>query len=176
MSHLQGPRHLLTTRVDRHPPRTRAFSHLRYTWRISGTTSFHVSGAPEDTLGSCLRYNQGLPGSTFTFQHILYWKPVVSRTCAFSHLNLFLGVSRDHHAFILIFGTPEEIPEPRLFTSFNPLRDSRAHSFSFSEPVLVDLLRSPEIDSQPIWPICRTGPLGYTSWRDRFLRIASWAP
>jgi hypothetical protein len=48
------------------------------------------------------------------------------------------------------------------------------------EPVFVDLLRRPGIDSQPGGPvrnpICRTGPPGYIGWRYRFLGIESWAP
>jgi hypothetical protein len=48
------------------------------------------------------------------------------------------------------------------------------------EPVFVDLLRRPGIDSQPGGPvrnpICRTGPPGYIGWRNRFLGIDSWAP
>jgi hypothetical protein len=50
----------------------------------------------------------------------------------------------------------------------------------WTEPVFVDLLRRPGIDSQPGGPvrnpICRTGPPGYTGWRNRFLGIDSWAP
>ncbi len=49
-----------------------------------------------------------------------------------------------------------------------------------TEPVFVDLLRRPVIDSQPGGPvrnpICRTGPPGYIGWRNRFLGIDSWAP
>ncbi len=49
-----------------------------------------------------------------------------------------------------------------------------------AEPVFVDLLRGPGIDSQPGGPvrnpICRTGPPGYIGWRNRFLGIDSWAP
>ncbi len=49
-----------------------------------------------------------------------------------------------------------------------------------TEPVFVDLLRRPGIDSQPVGPvrnlICRTGPPGYIGWRNRFLGIDSWAP
>jgi hypothetical protein len=49
-----------------------------------------------------------------------------------------------------------------------------------TEPVFVDLLRGPGIDSQPGGPvrnpICRTGPPGYTGWRNRFLGIDAWAP
>ncbi len=48
------------------------------------------------------------------------------------------------------------------------------------QPVFVDLLRSPRIDSQPGGPvrnpICRTGPPGYIGWRNRFFGIDSWAP
>ncbi len=48
------------------------------------------------------------------------------------------------------------------------------------EPVFVDLLRRPGIDSQPGGPvrnpICRTGPPGYIGWQNRFLGIDSWAP
>jgi hypothetical protein len=48
------------------------------------------------------------------------------------------------------------------------------------EPVFVDLLMRPGIDSQPGGqvrnPICRTGPPGYIGWRNRFLGIDSWAP
>jgi len=48
------------------------------------------------------------------------------------------------------------------------------------ESVFVDLFRRPGIDSQPGGPvrnpICRTGPPGYIGWRNRFLRIDSWAP
>jgi hypothetical protein len=48
------------------------------------------------------------------------------------------------------------------------------------EPVFVDLLWRPGIDSQPGGPvqnpICRTGPPGYIGWRNRFLGIDSWAP
>ncbi len=48
-----------------------------------------------------------------------------------------------------------------------------------TEPVFVDLLRRPGIDSQPGGPvrnpICRTGPPGYIGWRNRFLGIDSWA-
>jgi hypothetical protein len=44
-----------------------------------------------------------------------------------------------------------------------------------AEPVFVDLLRRPGIDSQPGGPvrnpICRTGPPGYIGWRNRFLGI-----
>jgi hypothetical protein len=45
------------------------------------------------------------------------------------------------------------------------------------EPVFVNLLRSPGIDSQPSWPVrrpylaYRTGPPGYIGWRIRFLGI-----
>ena len=49
-----------------------------------------------------------------------------------------------------------------------------------TEPVFVDLLRRPGIDSQPGGPvrnpICRTGPPGYICWRNRFLGIDFWAP
>jgi hypothetical protein len=49
-----------------------------------------------------------------------------------------------------------------------------------AEPVFVDLLRGPGIDSQPGGPvrnpICRTGPPGYIGWRNRFLGIDAWAP
>jgi hypothetical protein len=49
-----------------------------------------------------------------------------------------------------------------------------------SEPVFVDLLRGPGIDSQPGGPvrnpICRTGPPGYIGCRNRFLGIDAWAP
>jgi hypothetical protein len=48
------------------------------------------------------------------------------------------------------------------------------------EPVFVDLLRGPGIDSQPGGPvrnpICRTGPPCYIGWRNRFLGIDAWAP
>ncbi len=48
------------------------------------------------------------------------------------------------------------------------------------EPVFVDLLRRPGIDSLPGGPvrnpICRTGPPGYIGWRNRFLGIDAWAP
>jgi hypothetical protein len=48
------------------------------------------------------------------------------------------------------------------------------------EPVFVDLLWRPGIDSQPGGPvrnpICRTGPPGYIGWRNRFLGIDFWAP
>ncbi len=43
------------------------------------------------------------------------------------------------------------------------------------EPVFVDLLRSPRIDSHRVGPVqynnpfCRTGPPGYIGWRNRFL-------
>ncbi len=51
---------------------------------------------------------------------------------------------------------------------------------SRTEPVFVDLLRGPGIDSQPGGPvrnpICRTGPPGYIGWRNRFLGIDAWAP
>jgi hypothetical protein len=50
----------------------------------------------------------------------------------------------------------------------------------YTEPVFVDLLWRPGIDSQPGGPvrnpICRTGPPGYIGWRNRFLGIDSWAP
>jgi hypothetical protein len=50
----------------------------------------------------------------------------------------------------------------------------------FAEPVFLKLLRSPGIDFQPGGPVrqpyCRTGPLGYIGWRNRFLGINSWAP
>jgi hypothetical protein len=46
------------------------------------------------------------------------------------------------------------------------------------EPVFVDLLRSPGIDSSMAGlydnPICRTCPPGYIGWRNRFLGIDSW--
>jgi hypothetical protein len=49
-----------------------------------------------------------------------------------------------------------------------------------AEPVFVDLLRGPGIDSQPGGPVrnpfCRTGPPGYIGWRNRFLGIDAWAP
>ncbi len=49
-----------------------------------------------------------------------------------------------------------------------------------TEPVFVDLLWRPGIDSQPGGPvrnpICRTGLPGYIGWRNRFLGIDSWAP
>jgi hypothetical protein len=51
-----------------------------------------------------------------------------------------------------------------------------------AEPVFVNLLRSPRIDSQPgrlvRQPnlICRTGPPSYISRRNRFLGIDSWVP
>jgi hypothetical protein len=50
-----------------------------------------------------------------------------------------------------------------------------------TEPVFVDRLRSPGIDSQPGGPVhenpfCRTGPTGYIGWRLRFLGIGSLAP
>jgi hypothetical protein len=52
--------------------------------------------------------------------------------------------------------------------------------FISTEPVFVDLLRGPGIDSQPGGPvrnpICRTGPPGYIGWRNRFLGIDAWAP
>jgi hypothetical protein len=45
---------------------------------------------------------------------------------------------------------------------------------SYTEPVFVDLLRRPGIDSQPGGPVrnpsCRTGPPGYIGWRNRFPR------
>jgi hypothetical protein len=48
------------------------------------------------------------------------------------------------------------------------------------EPVFVDLLRRPGIDSEPGGPVrnpaCRTGPPGYIGGRNRFLGIDSWAP
>jgi hypothetical protein len=51
---------------------------------------------------------------------------------------------------------------------------------AISEPVFVDLVRRPGIDSQaggPVQnPICRTGPPGYIGWRNRFLGIDFWAP
>jgi hypothetical protein len=53
------------------------------------------------------------------------------------------------------------------------------HEIAFAEPVFVDLLRRPGIDSQPSGPvrdpICRTGPPGYIGWRNRFLGIDSCA-
>ena len=46
-----------------------------------------------------------------------------------------------------------------------------------SEPVFVNLLRSPGFDSQLDNPFCRSGPLGYIScWRNRFRGIDSWTP
>ncbi len=54
------------------------------------------------------------------------------------------------------------------------------HCSYFPEPVFVDLLRRPGIDSQPGGPvrnsICRTGPPSYIGWRNRFLGFDSWAP
>jgi len=51
---------------------------------------------------------------------------------------------------------------------------------TIAEPVFVDLLWRPGIDSQPGGPvqnpICRTGPPGYLGLRNRFLGIDSWAP
>ncbi len=49
-----------------------------------------------------------------------------------------------------------------------------------TEPVFVDLLRSPEsilsLAGQYGDPICLTGPLGCIAWRNRFLGIDYWAP
>jgi hypothetical protein len=61
------------------------------------------------------------------------------------------------------------------------LAPPHSHTLSvYTEPVFVDLLRGPGIDSQPGGtvrnPICRTGPPGYIGWRNRFLGIDAWAP
>jgi hypothetical protein len=49
-----------------------------------------------------------------------------------------------------------------------------------TEPVFVDLLRIPGIDSQPggtvRQTVCRTGLPGDIDWWNRFLGINSWAP
>jgi hypothetical protein len=49
-----------------------------------------------------------------------------------------------------------------------------------TEPVFVNLIRSPEIDSSLAGrydnPIFRTGPPRYIRWRNRLLEIDSWAP
>jgi hypothetical protein len=71
-----------------------------------------------------------------------------------------------------------KIVKSTLFTSTVPLLD---HScYSCTEPIFVDLLRSPGIDFQPAGqygnPICRTGPPGYIGRRNRFFGINSWAP
>jgi hypothetical protein len=67
----------------------------------------------------------------------------------------------------------ESIPElhKRLKIRAQPTTDRQ-----IPEPVFVNLLRSPGIDSQPGMagrynnnPICRTGPPGYIAWRNRFL-------
>jgi hypothetical protein len=58
--------------------------------------------------------------------------------------------------------------------------NTKRTSASCSEPVFVDLLRGPGIDSHPGGPvrnpICRRGPPGYIGWRNRFLGIDAWAP
>jgi hypothetical protein len=51
-----------------------------------------------------------------------------------------------------------------------------------SKPEFVNLLRSPEIDFLPGWPVrqpyltYRPAIQGYIGWRNRFLGTGSWAP
>ncbi len=107
--------------------------------------------------------------------------------CADSDFYYFFFALPIYYEIMLYSSQPRSrISYPRLYYSKRrTLKEQQRYipdtrPLNCTEPVFVDLLRRPGIDSQPGGavrnPICRTGPPGYIGWRNRFLGIDSWAP